>query len=156
MRGLGMKLLTALNPLDQSMAQQIMKATAGKGLISRGFEFAKAGGKQIASGGYFSGINRGAEGTGWGGSGLVRAGGRQLTKDYARTRTTVAGIGAAWAGLNYLAPESSLTTLANYGVAGAATYAVGSDLQKKFGNRGRNLLYGGVGGVMGANMFGLI
>ena len=154
MQGLG-KLLTALNPLTQSKSQQIMKATKDSGILGRAFGFLKAGGKQVFSGGYFKGINRGIESEGIRGSGLVRAGSRELTKELATTRTAVAGLGAAWAGLNYMAPDSSLTTLANYGVAAAATYAVGRDVQSKLGNRARNVLYGGVGGALGLKMFGV-
>ena len=68
----------------------------------------------------------------------------------------VAGVVGAWAGLNTMAPESSLTTAANYGMMGAAAIAAGPSVQSKFGNRGRNILYGGVGGTLGLKMFGVI
>ena len=151
MRGLG-KLITALNPLDASMMNQMGKAMSGQSMFRRGLNYAKAGAKQIAGGGYFRGISASASG----GLSPRGPGNAAIRRTAANSRLAVAGIGAAWAGLNFLAPNSGLTSMANYGMVIGGAAAAGPGVQAKFGNRGRNIMYGGVGGVLGAKMFGVI
>jgi len=156
MRGLG-KLLTALNPLDQSMMNQISKATMGDTFGKRAMTFAKAGMSQIGRGGYFSGVSRGGKGTGMGGSGLMRGANDISRQDAASARKAVAGVLGAWAGLNVMAPNSNLTTMANYGMAAGATVAMGQGpIKSKWGQQGANIAYAGAAGGLGAKMFGVI
>lgn len=147
------RLLTALNPLDQSAVQQITKATAGQGMFKRAMSFAQAGAKQIARGGYFRGINRAAPGMGKMGSQFARSPvGRLEAGD---TRMAAAGVIGAWVGLNAFAPDSSLTRMANYGaMAGVGIGISRGPLMSKFGTLGRNVGYAATAGGIAAKMFG--
>jgi len=153
MRNLG-KLLTALNPLDQSAMTQIAKATMGQSFGKRGLAFAKAGMKQIAGGGYFRGRTMNWGGVARGFRGL--SGTRDMRVDTANARRAVAGVIGAWAGLNVMAPNSNFTSMANYGMAAAGMTAAGQGpIKGKWGQTGANIAYAGAAGTLGAKMFGV-
>ena len=144
MRNLG-RLLTALNPLDQSAISQIRKASSASGGMGQMLGLAYAGAKQVLGGGYFkgktlSGVNGRLRSLTPGNIGGAMEGvmmdidsraGRTLRtvalggrKERGNIRKMAAGGLGAWAGLNVMAPDSNLTTAANIAVVGGA--AVGA------------------------------
>ena len=149
------KLLTALNPLDQSAVQQLMKSTAGQGMFKRGLAFAQAGAKQVARGGYFRGRTLNYAPGRAAGPWRSLSGTRAMRDEAAVTRQAAAGVVGAWVGLNLMAPNSGLTSLANYGaMAGAGVGISRGPLMNKFGTTGRNIGYGATGVGLAAKMFG--
>lgn len=132
MRNMG-KLVAMLNPLDQSAVQQVMKANAGRGKIGQMIGLGVAGAKQVMSGGYFQGrtatVGRGGALVGRArgpvGSSLDAMGTKAYARSAGQARQAVGGVAAAWAGLNLMAPDSNLTTLANIGVVGGGLGALG-------------------------------
>jgi len=144
MRGLG-RLVGMLNPLDQSAVSQIMKANAGRGMLAQGLAVGTAGAKQIATGGYWRGKNLAHRQRGFGShftgamKGATREQARRVSSNFGSVRQGAGAMVGAWAGLNLLAPESNLTTMANYGAVGG----VGAILAAKHGKALYNRMMGG-------------
>lgn len=167
------RLAAMLNPLDQSAVQQIRKATGG-GKFAQAMAIARAGVKQIATGGYFQGRTmvydpRRVAGPSFGGGrdgfrsmALGGGGGNPIArKNFARgigqTRQAIGlGIGAL-AGLNLFAPNSGLTSAANIGALGIGAYAIGQGpIAEKFGQKGANWMYAGLGAGAIGHLTGVI
>ena len=79
--------------------------------------------------------------------GAVRRGTAELRKG------VVLG-GAAWAGLNVVAPDSNLTKGANVVAAAGMAYGGGLAAGRRFGRGARNLTWGAAGAFGAAKMFG--
>jgi hypothetical protein len=84
------------------------------------------------------------------------AGARPATQDVARLRRTAGGIGAAWMGLNLLAPDSNITRGANIVAGGAGVLGAGKMIGNKWGSGARNMWYGGAGAAALGKMTGVI
>lgn len=161
MRGLG-KLLAFLNPLDQQAASQIWKANAGKGMLGQALAVGGAATKQVMGGGYFQGRTlfstarglRSRISMGKFGTPVIR---KQMARELGGQRKMVAGGLAAWAGLNMMAPDSSLTKASNtIGIAGGAILAGRGIVKPRWGAKAAGAVYGGAGLYAGAKMLGVM
>lgn len=154
MRGLG-RLVSMLNPLDQSATQQILKS-AGKGFMNRAAALGHAGARQVLSGGYFRGksLRYGAKQGFFSGRTGATIG---KTTDIAGARKTVTALAGAWAGLNALAPGSFPTQMMNMGAGAVGVGMLGrGPVRNRWGPGAEKKLYLGAGGVGAASLLGII
>ena len=168
MKGLG-KLVGMLNPLDQSAVNQIRKS-AGGGFLNQAVALSKAGINQVKSGAYFRGQHlvydakavggkvRGYANRSMGtlGSGTSVRARTAVARGTGEWRRNIAMGGAAWAGLNLMAPDSNLTKAANWAGGIGAVYGAGRMSGSSFGPMARNLTWGAGGAYGAGKLFGVI
>lgn len=169
------KLLAFVNPLDQSAVSQIVKANKGGGFFGQAAALVKEGARAMApGGGYWKGktvraVNGKLRSLTPGNIGsplqmsLSREGAkarlpwRAARNEVAGQRKLFAGAVGAWAGLNVMAPDSSLTGAANMVAGAAGTVALGRGVVgPRWGPKAAAGFYAGMGGLAGAKMLGIL